>query len=104
VVAAAISAIVRLEVFEAKMVPGPHSPSSSLNSAFFSPRSSVIASITISAGFRSATVVVKVRRLSVASRSAAWSFPFSTNFASDFSMPARPRSSISFDTSLTIVS
>ena len=103
-VAAAISAIVRLEVFEAKMVPGPHSPSSSLNSAFFSARSSVIASITISDGFRSATVVVKVRRLSVASRSAAWSFPFSTNFASDFSMPARPRSSTSLATSRPIVS
>src|SRR5712664_3383692 len=54
-VAAAISAIVRLDVFEAKMVPGPHSPSSSLKSAFFSARSSVLASITISDGFRSAT-------------------------------------------------
>ena len=57
-VAPAISAIVRLEVFDAKIVPAPHRPSSSLNSAFLRARSSVIASITISTPFRSATLVL----------------------------------------------
>src|SRR5882762_6014696 len=103
-VAAAISAIVRLEVFEAKMVPGPQSPSSSMKSTFLSARSSVIASITMSTLRRSATTVVDVSRLSAASRSAGWSFPFSTSLPSDFSMPARPRSRISLETSRTIVS
>jgi len=42
-VAAAISAIVRLDVFDAKTVPAPHRVSSSLKSAFLSARSSVIA-------------------------------------------------------------
>ncbi len=103
-VAAAISAIVRLDVFDAKIVAGPHRPSNSLKRAFLRVRSSVIASITMSTPFRSATVVVNVSRLSVASRAAASSLPFSTNLASDFPIPARPRSSSSFATSRTTVS
>src|SRR5438128_10351330 len=103
-VAAAIAAIVRLDVFEAKMVAGPHRPSSSFHRAFLRSRSSVTASTTMSHGFRSAVVVVNCRRLSVASRSAGWSFPFSTNLASDFSIPARALSQTCWDTSRTIVS
>src|SRR6266850_689695 len=103
-VAPAISAIVRLDVLEAKIVPVPQRPSSSRKSTFLSARSSVIASITMSTLRRSATTVVNVSRLSAASRSAGWSFPFSTSLPSDFSMPPRPRSRISLETSRTIVS
>src|SRR5216110_696145 len=103
-VAAAIAAMVRLDVFEAKMVAGPHRPSSSFQRAFLSSRSSVTASTTMSHVFRSAVVVVKRRRLRVASRSAAASFPFSTNLASDFSIPARALSQTCWDTSRTVVS
>src|SRR5881296_3421976 len=103
-VAAAIAAMVRLDVFEAKMVAGPHRPSSSFQRAFLSSRSSVTASTTMSHGFRSAVVVVKCRRLRVASRSAAETFPFSTNLASDFSIPARALSHTCWDTSRTVVS
>src|SRR5882724_57196 len=103
-VAAAIAAIVRLEVFDAKMVAGPHRPSSSFQSAFLRSRSSVTASTTMSHVFRSAVVVVKCRRLRVASRSAAVTFPFSTNLASDFSIPARAFSQTCWDTSRTMVS
>src|SRR6266550_7085156 len=103
-VAPAISAIVRLDVLEAKIVPGPHKPSSSRKSTFLSARSSVIASITMSTVRRSATTVVNFSRLSAASRSAGWSLPFSTSLPSDFSMPARPRSRISLETSRTMVS
>src|SRR6266704_2369724 len=103
-VAAAIAAMVRLDVFEAKMVAGPHRPSSSFHRAFLSSRSSVTASTTMSHVFRSAVVVVKRRRLRVASRSAAASFPFSTNLASDFSIPARALSQTCCDTSRTVVS
>src|SRR3989449_6155328 len=55
--------MVRLDVFEAKMVAGPHRPSSSFQRAFLSSRSSVTASTTMSHVFRSAVVVVKRRRL-----------------------------------------
>src|SRR5882762_3672833 len=103
-VAPAISTIVRLDVLEAKIVPVPQRPSSSRKSTFLSARSSVIASITMSTLRRSATTVVNVSRLSAASRSAGWSFPFSTSLPSDFSMLARPRSRISLETSRTIVS
>src|SRR5712692_99842 len=103
-VAAAIAAIVRLDVFDAKMVVGPHNPSSSFQRAFLSSRSSVTASTTMSHGFRSAVVVVNCRRLRAASRSAAETFPFSTNFASDFSIPARALSHTCWDTSRTVVS
>src|SRR5213595_2928894 len=103
-VAAAIAAMVRLDVFELKMVAGPHRPSSSFQRAFLSSRSSVTASTTMSHVFRSAVVVVKRRRLRVASRSAAASFPFSTNLASDFSIPARALSQTCWDTSRTVVS
>src|SRR5213080_1292865 len=103
-VAAAIAAMVRLDVFEAKMVAGPHRTSSSFHRAFLSSRSSVTASTTMSHVFRSAVVVVKRRRLRVASRSAAASFPFSTNLASDFSIPARALSQTCWDTSRTVVS
>src|SRR2546425_3231677 len=103
-VAPAISAIVRLDVLDAKIVPAPHKPSSSRKSTFLSARSSVIASITMSTLRRSATTVVNVSRVSAASRSAGWSFPFSTSLASDFSMPARPRSNTSLEMSRTIVS
>src|SRR5437660_592522 len=58
-VAAAIAAIVRLDVFEAKMVAGPHKPSSSVHKAFLSSRSSVTASTTMSLVLRSAVAVVK---------------------------------------------
>src|SRR5881396_174639 len=47
-VAAAIAATVRLDVFDAKMVAGPHRPSSSRQRVFLSSRSSVTASTTIS--------------------------------------------------------
>src|SRR5213078_47586 len=103
-VAAAIAAIVRLDVFEAKMVAGPHRSSSSFHRAFLSSRSSVTASTTTSHGFRSAVAVVKCKRLRVASRSEAGSFPFSTNLASDFSIPARALSQTCWDTSRTVVS
>src|SRR5437870_329358 len=96
--------MVRLDVFEAKMAAGPHRPSSSFQRAFLSSRSSVTASTTMSHVFRSAVVVVKRRRLRVASRSAAASFPFSTNLASDFSIPARALSQTCCDTSRTVVS
>src|SRR5256884_651517 len=99
-----IAAMVRLDVFELKMVAGPHRPSSSFQRAFLSSRSSVTASTTMSHVFRSAVVVVKRRRLRVASRSAAASFPFSTNLASDFSIPARALSQTCWDTSRTVVS
>src|SRR2546422_5161193 len=103
-VAAAIAAIVRLDVFEAKMVAGPHRPSSSFHRAFLRSRSSVTASTTMSQAFRSAVSVVNRRRLRVASRSAAVIFPFSTNLASDFSIPARALSQTCCDTSRTVVS
>src|SRR5213595_3483079 len=103
-VAAAIAAIVRLDVFEAKMVAGPHRSSSSFHRAFLSSRSSVTASTTTSHGFRSAVAVVKCKRVRVASRSEAVSFPFSTNLASDFSIPARALSQTCWDTSRTVVS
>src|SRR5256885_11791123 len=103
-VAAAIAAMVRLDVFEAKMAAGPHRPSSSFQRAFLSSRSSVTASTTMSHVFRSAVVVGKRRRLRIASRSAAASFPFSTNLASDFSIPARALSQTCWDTSRTVVS
>src|SRR4029077_16225621 len=102
-VAAAIAAIVRLDVFDAKMVAGPHNPSSSFQRAFLRSRSSVTASTTMSHVFRSAVVVVKCRRLRVASRSAAETFPFSTNLASDFSIPARALSHTCWTTSRTAV-
>src|SRR6266487_950037 len=103
-VAAAIAAIVRLDVFDAKMAAGPHRPSSSFHRAFLSYRSSVTASTTMSHVFRSAVAVVKCRRLRVASRSAAGTFPFSTNLSSDFSIPARALSQTCWDTSRTVVS
>src|SRR6266496_346695 len=103
-VAAAIAAMVRLDVLDAKMVAGPHRASSSFHSAFLTSTSSVTASSTMSQGFRSAVVVVKRSRWSAASRLAAGSLPFSTNLASDFSMPARALSQICCDTSRTIVS
>src|SRR2546422_3870296 len=103
-VAAAMAAMVRLDVLEAKIVCGGQMASSSCHSAFLSSRSSVIASTTMSQPFRSVVAVVKVSRLSAASRSAAASFPFSTNFPSDFSIPPRARSQICCDTSRTIVS
>src|SRR5713226_8271009 len=103
-VAAAIAAMVRLEVFDAKMVAGPHKPSSSFHRAFLRSRSSVTASTTTSHGFRSAVAVVKCRRLRDASRSAAVIFPFSTNLASDFSIAARALSQTCWDTSRTVVS
>ena len=61
------------------------------------------ASITMSQPLRSAVFVVKVRRCSVALRASVASFPFSTNLARDFSMPALPFWMISLDTSRTIV-
>jgi len=103
-VAAAIAAIVRLDVFEAKTVAGPHKPSSSVHKAFLSSRSSVTASTTMSLVLRSAVAVVKRSRLRVESRSATVSFPFSTNLASDFSIPARALSHTCWDTSRTVVS
>src|SRR4029077_16380943 len=103
-VAAAIAAIVRLDVFDAKMVAGPHRPSSSFHMAFLRSRSSVTASTTMSHVFRSGVVVVKCRRLRIASRSAAATFPFSTNLTSDFSIPARALSQTCWDTSRTVVS
>src|SRR2546422_47881 len=103
-VAAAIAAIVRLDVFDAKMVAGPHKPSSSFQRVFLSSRSSVTASTTTSHAFRSAVAVVKCKRLRDASRSAAVIFPFSTNLASDFSIAARALSQTCWDTSRTVVS
>ena len=103
-VAAAIAAIVRLEVLEAKIVGGAQRPSSSFHSAFFSSRSSVTASMMMSQLFKSPTAVVKLKRFRAASRSATGSLPFSTNLARDFSMPARARSPISLETSRAIVS
>src|SRR5947209_13861454 len=102
-VAAAIAAIVRLDVFEAKMVAGPHRPSSSVHKAFLRSRSSVTASTTMSLASRSAVAVVKRKRWRVESRSATVSFPFSTNLASDFSIPARALSHTCWDTSRTVV-
>src|SRR5207245_1507510 len=79
-------------------------PSSTDHKASSTSRSSVTASTTMSLASRSAVVVVKRRRLRVASRSAAASFPFSTNLASDFSIPARALSHTCWDTSRTVVS
>src|SRR2546422_6200345 len=56
-VAAAMAAIVRLEVLDAKIVAGPQRASSSFHKAFFRSRSSVTASITMSQPLRSAVVV-----------------------------------------------
>src|SRR5882762_797898 len=103
-VAAAMAAIVRLEVLDAKMVAGPHRPSSSFQSVFLSSRSSVTASTTMSQAFKSAVAVVNRSRLRIESRSAAVSFPFSTNLASDFSIPARALSHTCCDTSRTVES
>src|SRR2546421_3852538 len=103
-VAAAMAATVRLDVLEAKIVAGGHRPSSSFHRAFLSSRSSVTASRTMSHPFRSAVVVVNRRRFRAASRSAAGSLPFSTNLASDFSIPPRALSHICCDTSRTMVS
>src|SRR5262245_32639388 len=103
-VAAAIAAIVRLDVLEAKIVPAPHNPSSSFHRAFLSSRSSVTASITMSHAFRSATAVVNVNRRNVASRSAAGSLPFSTRRARDLSIVPLPLSSTGWATSRTNVS
>src|SRR5881397_3350570 len=103
-VAAAMAAMVRLDVFDAKMVAGPHRASSSRHREFLSSRSSVTASTMMSQRCRSAVVVVKPSRLRAASRSPAASFPFSTNLASDFSIPARALSQTCWDTSRTVVS
>ena len=89
---AAMSVMVSELVFDAKMVSGPHRPSSSPKSAFFTSRSSTMASMTISHGARSATLVVKVRRASAASRSSAEIFSLETARSRDFSMRARPLS------------
>src|SRR2546422_316282 len=62
-VAAAMAAIVRLDVLDAKIVSEPHSSSSSRHSAFLSSRSSVTASITMSHPFRSAVAAGKASRL-----------------------------------------
>src|SRR5262245_26938367 len=58
----------------------------------------------MSHGCKSAVVLVKLSRLSAASRSPGCSLPFSTSLASDFSMPARPFSSTGAATSRTSVS
>jgi len=54
-VAAAMAAMVRLEVFDAKIVAGAQRPSRAFHSSFLSPRSSVTASMTMSQDLRSGT-------------------------------------------------
>ena len=101
--AAAIAAIVRLDVFDAKIVCAAHSALSSFQIAFLSSRSSTMASTTMSAGARSATFVVNVSRPSVSVRACSVSFPFSIALASDFSMLARARAADASSTSRTMV-
>ncbi len=99
-----MSVIVSELVFEAKIVPSPHRPSSSPKRAFFASSSSTIASITTSQPASSATLVVKLRRFQAASRSSAESFPFSTARSMDLAILPRPASSSSSLTSRTITS
>jgi hypothetical protein len=62
----------------------------------------MIASTTKSAAASASRSTVVVSRPSVASRSTADSLPFSTNLASDLSMPPRARSSAGCDTSCSV--
>ena len=103
-VAAAIAAMVRLDVFDAKIVWDGQIASSSRQSAFFTSRSSTTASITMSHADRSATRVVTVSRPSAASRACAVSLPFSIARAQLFSMLVRARAARGSSTSRRTVS
>ncbi len=101
--AAAISVIVRLEVFDAKIVSAGQSSSSFPNISFFTSRSSTTASTTMSTSASSSRVVVSVMRSRIPSRCSPSSFPFSTARARLFWIAARPRFAASSEISRTIV-
>jgi len=102
-VAAASSTMVSDEVLLAMRAAGAKSTSSSANSAFFTARSSVAASITRSHPARSATRVVPCRRACVASMSAGVSFPFSIARDKFLAIAPRPCFSRASSTSRTTV-
>jgi hypothetical protein len=102
-VAAAISAIVRLEVFEAKIVSAEQIPSKSRNISDFTARSSTTASMMMEASARSLIDVVKLMRASAASRCSVVAFAFSMALSNDLPIAARALAQSSAETSLTIV-
>ena len=77
--APAIAAMVSEEVLDANRVWAGQSPSSSFQRVFFTSRSSVTASMTMSHSLRSATLVVKRRWPRTASRTAASIFCSNTS-------------------------
>ena len=91
-VAAAISTIVRLEVFEQKIVAGGQTVSSSAKSFFFGPISSTIASITRSRSLKSASDVVPRRRPRAALASSSVVRPLFISRASEPSTRWKPLS------------
>ena len=103
-VVAAISTIVRLDVFEQKIVAGGQTVSSSAKSFFFGPISSTIASITRSRSLNSASDVVPRRRPRAAFASSSVVRALFTSRASDPSTRWKPLSTSDWSTSRTSVS
>jgi len=99
----AIAAIVRLDVFDAKIVAGGHTELNSFHSEFLRSRSSETASITISLSLNPRTSVMKLSLLRVASRCSGVIFSFFTAFARDLSTLARDFSLRLSEISRTIV-
>src|SRR6185437_8491199 len=102
-VAAAISPMVRLDVFDAKIVSAPQSASSCAKICDLAARSSTTASITMSALARSSAEVVKRISFSADSLSAPVALPFSIALSNDLRIAARARSPSSSETSRTVV-
>src|SRR2546422_238854 len=103
-VAAAISTIVKLDVFEQKIVAGGQIVSSSPTSFFFGPISSTIASMIRSRSLNSASEVVPRTRPRAAFASASEIRWLLTSRASDPSTRWRPLSMNDWSTSRTSVS
>ena len=104
VVAAAISTIVRLEVFEQKIVVGGQAASSSAKTFFFGPISSTMASMTRSRSRKSASESVPRIRPRAAFASASLARPLFTSRASEPSTRWKPLSMKAWSTSRTSVS
>ena len=102
-VTAAMAAIVKLDVLEAKTASDPQRLSNSVQSAFLTSRSSVTASMMMSLSFRLSSSVVNESRSRVAPRSSEVIFAFSTALSRDFTIAALPFSLNSSDTSRTTV-
>ncbi len=91
------------EVLEAKIASCFVMGSSDANIFFFSSTFSMIASMTMSQSARSCLVVVPLRRARIAC-GVSFIVPFSANFASDFSIAAKPLSRYFCSTSRTVTS